>query len=1106
MSRMRRAAGVPVRPAFFALVLAVLLLSALGSAAPAAAEPRPLNEAERQAVELALLYLDQGPAAWWPRLAPDSPLRALGREAALDEIGVRAGPREGATWRLETPAPSAGEHVAVMAVELPSGADEVLELTFAPGGGLLSLTSLVEARELPEVALLPVQAAAPPPEEAAVRGRRRFDFDVFSNAPLAAGIWEMLVAEWVTIAVGILLLFALLAAVVVRIAFGGGAGRARLAPTEAFQRPSDGGEASPPPAERSQPPSRRPPSASAILLAASALAAGAVLACRGGEGAAEAPPAEAQPAASPAEDAPPAESAESATPALRPLVRLGALRPMREALGRGEPLPSPPPDLSGDAARAERLWYAERLLLEMDLDGAAAILDGFPAQSEVPLVERLRARMAVARNQRLDAPTAYELAIRLGPDHDGLRLELVEVLFTGGFMTEAQAEVEELVEIGTRNAGVYYLATMLAAAPERLDQAEDLLRTAWRMEPIERAELFGSPALAVVATRSRAFETLGLGQPGEPRVQPPFEGRRPLELPPGARAVLTGEMLRVAVGPGRVEVPGGWVLAPEMTPVEDAITARRNEVDELLAATVRGGLGGGRLLVNPGHLRQLLRAARALYREHRWAELEALTAMLGDDAARLPPELVRLRAVALLKLERDEEARRLMIGLARAEALGQRADPGSLYDLGELFAAGGQHDLAMKLIRRAGELSPYPLGGMRLRQIALDKELAESYLTHRSRHFELRYPKSASEEHVRQVAWVLEEELVRLQRWIPGAPKETIEVSLFPLADFISAFSGGIDVAGLYDGRVRVPFAHLPSLHPYLVSTLSHELAHALIDQRTGGRAPDWLQEGLAQHVEMVQNTINPIPDLASKQRVLALPVIDAALDGFSDPELVSLAYAQAAWTLHYVEARHGVAGIHRLLDAFAAGNDSDRALRQALGADLAAFDLGLREWCVEQAPATWPTRVRRYDQELDTQAVRGGGAVTPAAPVDPSARWTRRTPGSMEQWHARYQRRVAPFRRALGPAIERVRAGASAPAACAGLEDAAASLLADPGALTSPDPAPGRALRAAFEGFGRMAMACGAGDLLRARQELAAAERDLAQAAELLRPYGLKP
>src|SRR3954451_8758989 len=93
------------RSALVSLALAVALFTPLRpalAAAPAPEAPRPLSEAERQAVALAADYLDRGPAAWWDRLSRDAPLRRLGREAALAEIEVRAGSPAGAEWELET--------------------------------------------------------------------------------------------------------------------------------------------------------------------------------------------------------------------------------------------------------------------------------------------------------------------------------------------------------------------------------------------------------------------------------------------------------------------------------------------------------------------------------------------------------------------------------------------------------------------------------------------------------------------------------------------------------------------------------------------------------------------------------------------------------------------------------------------------------------------------------------------------------------------------------------------------------------------------------------------------------------------------------------------
>jgi len=89
-------------------------------------EPRELTPAERAAVELAAAYMERGPEAWWDRLAADAPLRRLGREAALEEIGVRAGPADGATWQLLTPGPKLTPQAAVFGLVFTSVFDVTL--------------------------------------------------------------------------------------------------------------------------------------------------------------------------------------------------------------------------------------------------------------------------------------------------------------------------------------------------------------------------------------------------------------------------------------------------------------------------------------------------------------------------------------------------------------------------------------------------------------------------------------------------------------------------------------------------------------------------------------------------------------------------------------------------------------------------------------------------------------------------------------------------------------------------------------------------------------------------------------------------------------------
>lgn len=100
-------------------VLLILLL-AFG----AAAEPRPVNDAERDAVAAVAAFLDAGPGALHARLAPDAPLRGLAEADALRELHARMGPRAGAKWTLQTVHGSANE--AAFRVTFPSGYEDGL--------------------------------------------------------------------------------------------------------------------------------------------------------------------------------------------------------------------------------------------------------------------------------------------------------------------------------------------------------------------------------------------------------------------------------------------------------------------------------------------------------------------------------------------------------------------------------------------------------------------------------------------------------------------------------------------------------------------------------------------------------------------------------------------------------------------------------------------------------------------------------------------------------------------------------------------------------------------------------------------------------------------
>ncbi|MEA2691391.1 MAG: hypothetical protein QOJ16_778 [Acidobacteriota bacterium] len=1037
-------------------VFLVLVPAALALAAPSYrpvvepeeaakdARPRILSEAEQAAVGMAADYIQRGPEAWWERLAAGSPLRRMGRGAALSEIAARGGPADGATWLLLTPGRSDPQR-AVFGIELASGLDETLDLRLVNEGGW----KLVDLRTTSDPAdAAPVLPSGTPVSPAATVP--------VTDAPGGPH------GPWWTAAL-VLLLGAAGAFTLVR------AGKKREALGVG---------------------------AVAAVLLAGALGWGVASRHAAARAAAAAGSAGFGPAAA--------------------RLELGALAPLRAALASGADRAEIARRLAvtpGDRRLREvqELWRAQYLLEEGDLRGAETILQGFPESPPYPLADLLRARLSFRRMRRAETGWLYQKAIGHGLDDDGLRMEAGFAEAQTDEEDRAEADFKRMVEMGSRLAEPWYVAAQVAASQDRMPEAEALLRHAWRLEPVPRASLFAAPALAALVARPLLFPLFQLGVPEEARL-PPEGPRHPLALPATVSAATCGQGLRLVIGNAVLQVPGGAELAPAGAVLEDADTWSHHQEAKALAALpslqARAAAGG---VLPPRLLRIAERAGSALSEQHRWAEVVRLTdplaAPLGVESA--PADLVRLRARALHELDRDAEAREILVRLAKTDLAGRRPAATTLFALAELFAAAGEYDTAIKLSAKADSQLPEPRGEQRRRQLAMDRDLAASYSTFHSDHFEVRYPTARGDRYARQVAWVLEEERTRLQHWIPSAGGKPVEVHLFPAKDFYTSFASDVAIVGLFDGKMRVPFGEQRTLHPKLVAILSHELAHALMTAATHDRTPHWVQEGVAQYIETGTEHFNPLPDLAETGHALSFLNLEPILKGFAEKQLVGLAYSEAVWVITFLEARWGERAIPRLLAAYAAGKTTDQAIQEVCGLTPAAFDRAFWAWGTSTGPRVRTLTTRAYGEEYDKLENRekldeGGFHLGRKADFGTVQE-------KMAAWYAKYDARTAGIKRHMKPiAALYLREGLTArdgtAAACGDLAAEVRTALADPEAWATPDRDIGDELKAVYGLIADLGDACQIGQDPRARELIRKIDVAFRRSAERVSPYGVVP
>jgi hypothetical protein len=145
---------------------------------------------------------------------------------------------------------------------------------------------------------------------------------------------------------------------------------------------------------------------------------------------------------------------------------------------------------------------------------------------------------------------------------------------------------------------------------------------------------------------------------------------------------------------------------------------------------------------------------------------------------------------------------------------------------------------------------------------------------------------------------------------------------------------------GIYDGRIKLPVGGLARGSERLARTVRHEYAHAAIVTLSKGKAPVWLNEGLAQVAEEAddQGRTNRLRMAVAEGTLLPLADLESGFTRF-DRDQASLAYSQAYFAAKYLLDQKGGYNVRRLLEAMATADDTDTAFRQALAMPYAEFE-----------------------------------------------------------------------------------------------------------------------------------------------------------------------
>jgi tetratricopeptide (TPR) repeat protein len=388
------------------------------------------------------------------------------------------------------------------------------------------------------------------------------------------------------------------------------------------------------------------------------------------------------------------------------------------------------------------------------------------------------------------------------------------------------------------------------------------------------------------------------------------------------------------------------IESPELPPVANASEIDQNAVHD--GAVDRNYLAKVISETRTGGAAANEAAARACHAASQFELSKGDLASALSDARSaltyLPEQPVLLMNVAYLHL-RQSQFKESLEYLQRAERVAPKnAD---IYKLeGWAYYGMNRPDQAVAEWKKSLALRPDADTQTALDKALRDKTEEENYKENESAHFQLRYNGEAQPELARQVLHVLEGHYEAIESELNYSPPDPIGVVLYTQQGFADITRAPGWVGALNDGRIRVPVQGLTGVDSELSRVLRHELTHSFIQQKTHGRAPTWIQEGVAQWMEGRRSDENAAVLVQVYDAGQAAPLgrLEGSWMGLPS-DLAHYAYAWALANVEYIVQTDGIGDIERILDRLGAGSSTEQALRDVLHDDYGDLMQGTAEY-----------------------------------------------------------------------------------------------------------------------------------------------------------------
>ena len=280
--------------------------------------------------------------------------------------------------------------------------------------------------------------------------------------------------------------------------------------------------------------------------------------------------------------------------------------------------------------------------------------------------------------------------------------------------------------------------------------------------------------------------------------------------------------------------------------------------------------------------------------------------------------------------------------------------------LGELYVQWGKLDQAATQLQAASALDPFH------KQITNQRTLVQEmlgYATIETDQIVVRYLPGIDEVLARDVALHMGDMVDQFIERFQHDPPALTQVDLMPddqhfavritgLPDIwtIAACTG--DVIAMTPPRPGPKRAY--GAYNWL-NVMGHEYAHVVNLSQTDNRVPHWFTEGCAVQMETtgrVWQQYTLLAECYNNDRLFAYDEINWGFIRPTEPYHRSLAYAQSAWIMEYIETTFGWDKALAMLDHYQRGMGEHETIKQVFGTDVESFMAGFMAWAGKEIQA----------------------------------------------------------------------------------------------------------------------------------------------------------